>query len=198
MWSYEDEWTEILREFRLKIVDGEIQNKEKSYIFLKCEGEYIDGVFTVTCSSFFGRKKAIKRIVEVPIKDNGVVDIDLSLHENECFLSQIPLDVIQEGQNPIYRDQTVINFDVSKLNDFHVYSWDYFIITPDDEDATDGKWDYDKIVFAGTPILWANNDSYNIAPEFQPNKMYCVEFVKAFDDCLIGRIKYYVSLIKKS
>lgn len=104
LWSYEDEWTEILREHRLKIINGEIQNTSKDYIFIKCEAEYINDEFTVTCSSFFGRKKAIKRMVEVPITDNGVVNLDLSLHENECFVSQIPLDEIQEGQNEIYRD----------------------------------------------------------------------------------------------
>lgn len=195
-WSYEDEWTEILREHRLKIVDGVTKNNEKEYIFLKCEAEYINGVFTVTCSSFFGRKKAIKRMVEITIPENGFTNIDLSLHENECFVSQIPLDNIANDENPIVRDQTVINFDVSKLDDYHMYSWDYFIITPDD----DGKnqWDYSKLVFAGTPILWANSETFNIEPEFQPNKMYCLEFVKAFDGVLIGRIKYYVSLIKKS
>lgn len=194
-WSYEDEWTEILREHRLKIVNNVVQNKEKEYIFLKCEAEYINGVFTVTCSSFFGRKKAIKRMVEITIPENGFTNIDLSLHENECFVSQIPLDETN-NENPIIRDQTVINFDVSKLDDYHMYTWDYFIITPDD----DGKnqWDYSKLVFAGTPILWANSETFNIEPEFQPNKMYCLEFVKAFDGVLIGRIKYYVSLIKKS
>lgn len=195
-WSYEDEWTEILREHRLKIVNGVTQNTEKEYIFLKCEAEYINGVFTITCSSFFGRKKAIKRMVEIPITENGMVNIDLSLHENECFVSQVPLDDLNNNSNPIVRDQTIINFDVSKLDDYHMYSWDYFLITPDD----DGKnqWDYSKVVFAGTPIIWANNESYNISPEFQPNKMYCLEFVKAFDGVLIGRIKYFVSLIKKS
>ena len=195
-WSYEDEWTEILREHRLKIVNGNVQNTEKEYIFLKCEAEYINGIFNVTCSSFFGRKKAIKRMVEIPITDNGVVNIDLSLHENECFVSQVPLDDLNNNENAIVRDQTVINFDVSKLNDYHMYSWDYFLITPDD----DGKnqWDYSKVVFGGTAIVWANSESFNISPEFQPNKMYCLEFVKAFDGVLIGRIKYYVSLIKKS
>lgn len=195
-WSYEDEWTEILREHRLKIVDGVTKNNEKEYIFLKCEAEYINDIFTITCSSFFGRKKAIKRMVEITIPENGFTNIDLSLHENECFVSQIPLDDITNNESPIIRDQTVINFDVSKLDDYHMYTWDYFIITPDD----DGKnqWDYSKLVFSGTPILWANNDNFNIEPELQPNKMYCLEFVKAFDGVLIGRIKYYVSLIKKA
>lgn len=198
LWSYEDEWTELLREHRLKVVNGEIKNKQKEYIFLKCEGEYIDGTFTVTCSSFFGRKKAIKRMVEIEIPDNGIVDLDLSLHENECFVSQIPNDDPRNYQDGITRAQTVINLDVSKLNDYHMYSWDYFIITPDDAVDSNNRWDYNKLVFGKTPILWANDETYNISPEFQPNKMYCVEFVKAFDDLLIGRIKYYVSLIKKS
>lgn len=95
LWSYEDEWTEILREHRLYKVNGQIQNTQKEYIFLKCEAEYINNNFTVTCSSFFGRKKAIKRMVEIPITDNGIVEIDLSLHENECFVSQIPQDTLQ-------------------------------------------------------------------------------------------------------
>lgn len=198
LWSYEDEWTEILREHRLKVVNGEIKNIEKTYIFLRCEAEYVDGVFTITCSSFFGRKKAIKRMVEIEIPDNGVVDLDLSLHENECFVSQVPNDDPRNYEDGITRAQTVINLDVSKLNDYHMYSWDYFIITPDDKDSSDNKWDYNKLVFGKTPILWANDETYNISPEFQPNKMYCLEFVKAFDDLLIGRIKYYVSLIKKS
>ena len=195
-WSYEDEWTEILREHRLKVINGVVQNKEKEYLFLKCEAEYINNVFTVTCSSFFGRKKAIKRMIEIPITDNGVVDIDLSLHENECFVSSVPLDDLSNNASEITRGQTVINLDVSKLDDRHVYTWDYFLITPDDDGQN--QWDYNKVVFGRTPILWANNDSFNISPEFQPNKMYCLEFVKAFDGVLIGRIKYYVSLIKKS
>lgn len=196
-WSYEDEWTEILREFRLKTIDGEIQNTQKEYLFLKCEGEYIDGKFVVTGSSFFGRKKAIKRMIEIPVTDNGIVDIDLSLHENECFVTQVPLDDLTNNEREIYRDQTIINFDVSKLDDYHLYSWDYFLITPDDT-PNDNRWDYSKVVFGGTPIMWANQDNFNISPEFQPNKMYCLEFVKAFDGVLIGRIKYFVSLIKKS
>jgi hypothetical protein len=44
-WSYEDEWTEILREHRLKMINNVVQNKEKEYIFLKCEVEYIGGKY---------------------------------------------------------------------------------------------------------------------------------------------------------
>ena len=132
-WSYEDEWTEILREHRLKMVNGVVKNTEKEYIFLKCEAEYVNEIFTITCSSFFGRKKAIKRMVEIPIPENGFTNIDLSLHENECFVSQIPLDDLTNNESIITRDQTVINLDVSKLDDYHMYSWDYFIITPDDD-----------------------------------------------------------------
>lgn len=94
MWSYEDEWTEILREHRLKIVDGVIQNTQKEYIFLRCEAEYINNTFTVTCSNFFGRKKAIKRMVEITVDENGIIDLDLSLHENEAFVTQVPYDSI--------------------------------------------------------------------------------------------------------
>ena len=84
-----------------------------------------------------------------------------------------------------------------------MYSWDYFIITGDnvidEENANNPNLlDYCEVVFGGTPILWANNETYNVQPDFQPNKMYCIEFVKAFDGLLIGRIKYYISLIKKA
>lgn len=200
LWSYEDEWTEILREHRLKNVDGVIQNTQKEYIFLRCEAEYINDTFTVTCSNFFGRKKAIKRMVEITVDENGIIDLDLSLHENEAFVTQVPYDSILSDNT---RPQIVINFDTSKLDDYHMYSWDYFLITGDNvidkEDINNPNLlDYCEVVFGGTPILWANNETYNVQPDFQPNKMYCIEFVKAFDGLLIGRIKYYISLIKKA
>lgn len=213
-WSYEDEWTEILREHRLKMINNVVQNKEKEYIFLKCEVEYIggkynqngewqSGQFTMTCSSFFGRKKAIKRMVELPIiNEHGVLDVDLSLHENECFVFNVPNDTTPT--NPL-RSQVTINFDTSKLDDYHMYSWDFFMFTGDDklvhndENTADSyQLDYCEVVFGKTPILWANQEIFNQTPIFQPNKMYCIEFVKAFDGILIARIKYYVSLIKKS
>ena len=103
------------------------------------------------------------------------------------------------------RSQVTINLDTSKLDDFHVYSWDLFMFTGDDklvhnsENTADSyELDYCEVVFGKTPILWANQDEFNTTPNFQPNKMYCIEFVKAFDGVLIARIKYYVSLVKKS
>lgn len=202
-WSYEDEWTEILREHRLKIVNGSVKNTEKEYIFLKCEAEYINDKFVVTCSSFFGRKKAIKRMVELPLlQEQSVVNIDLSLHENESFVFNVPQD--STPTDPV-RSQVTINFDTSKLDDYHMYSWDFFMITGDDKHVHNNTNTMDsplldncEVVFGGTSILWANQDNYNLTPDFQPNKMYCIEFVKAFDGILIGRIKYYISLIKKA
>lgn len=213
-WSYEDEWTEILREYRLKIVNGTVQNTEKEYIFLKCEAEYIGGKYTsngewqsgsfsLTCSNFFGRKKAIKRMVELPLlQEQSVVNIDLSLHENESFVFNVPQD--STPTDPV-RSQVTINLDTSKLDDYHMYSWDFFMITGDDKHVHNDTNTMDsplldncEVVFGGTSILWANQDNYNLTPDFQPNKMYCIEFVKAFDGILIGRIKYYISLIKKA
>ena len=46
--------------------------------------------------------------------------------------------------------------------------------------------------------MWAMEDGHNIAPKLEPNKLYCLEFVKVFDEVIIGRIKYFVNLIKKS
>ena len=213
-YSYEDEWTEILREHRTKIIDGVIANKEKEYIFLKCEVEYIggkylntgqweSGIFTMTCSNFWGRKKHIKRMVELPVlNENGVIDVDLSLHENENFVFNVPDDSTPTDNK---RSQITINLDVSKLDDYHMYSWDFFMFTGDDKlvhnntNTLDSPYfDFCEVVFGKTSILWANQDNFNITPNFQPNKMYCIEFVKAFDGVLIGRIKYYVTLIKKS
>lgn len=219
-YSYEDEWTEILREYRTKVIDGVQMNTEKEYIFLKCEVEYLggkylntghweSGLFTLTCSNFWGRKKHIKRMVELPVLDEfGVIDIDLSLHENENFIFNVPDDSTPTS-NPTgtknERSQVTLNLDVSKLDDHHMYSWDFFMFTGNDKlvhsadnTADSPHLDYCEVVFGKTPILWANQDEYNITPVFQPNKMYCIEFVKAFDGVLIGRIKYYVTLLKKS
>jgi hypothetical protein len=46
--------------------------------------------------------------------------------------------------------------------------------------------------------MWAMEDGYNLAPKLEPNKIYCFEFIKVFDNLLIGRIKYFVNLVKKN
>ena len=206
-WSYYNEWSEILRECRPKVKENGVQeNVSKDYIFIRCEAEYLNGQFVVTCSNFFGRGKNSKRIVETPIPTTGLKEINLklSLHENESFLTQIPQD------NTVNPQQIYIKLDASDLDDFHEYSWTYYVITPDrtPQSGTDttiidegGKIkNFDNVIFQGgtTPIMWAMEDGYNLAPMLQPNKIYCFEFVKVFDNVLIGRIKYYVNLIKKS
>lgn len=199
-WSYEDELTEILRQNRPKYnAAGQQENKSKQYIFIRCEAEYINNEFTVTCSNFFGRSKNIKRIVQVEVPQSGVVPtIDLSLHENESFITQIP-----EGVGEKYNQmQTVISFDASKLNDFHQYSWNYYIVTPSQVigEKPQQYRGFDNVIFdsSETPIMWAMQDGYNVPPMLQPNKIYCFEFIKVFDDVIIGRIKYFINLIKKS
>lgn len=194
-WSYEDEWTEILRECRIKYKTDEkgnlildengnptILNKEKEYIFIKCEVEYIggkylptgeweSGIFSMTCSNFWGRKKAIKRMVELPIlSESGVIDLDLSLHENENFVFNVPND--STPTNPV-RSQITINIDISKLDDYHMYSWDFFMFTGDDKHVYNETNTLDsplldncEVVFGNTPILWANQDIYNETPNF--------------------------------
>lgn len=200
-WSYENELTEIFRENRIKTNSSGVQlNTSKSHIFIRCEAEYIDGKFTVTCSNFFGRGKNSKRIVETYFENNGVKEINLklSLHENESFLTQIPQQNIQTDKLVQY----YIKLDASDLDDFHEYTWNYYVITPSKRSVNqedESLYNYDDIIFESgdTPIMWAMEDGYNLAPKLQPNKIYCFEFVKVFDDLIIGRIKYFVNLIKK-
>lgn len=92
-------------------------------------------------------------------------------------MTNIPLQHIDE-EGTI--GQYYINFDVSGLDDYHQYSWDYFVITPDqkltvDIDGEFSHKDYDDVVFGegGANILWANEDGYNMSPHLEPNKVYC-------------------------
>ena len=183
-WSYEGELSEILRESRVQ----ENKSGSNDFIFIRFEAEYIDGKFTISGTNFFGRGKHAKRMVEMkPDSTTGLVkEINLALHENESFITQIPQKNIQVG----------ITFNTSGLNDYHEYSWDYFVITPDKTDETT----YDDVIFenAGTDIMWAMSENFNKAPVLEPNRLYCFEFIKAFDSVLIGRIKYYVNLVKKN
>lgn len=85
--------------------------------------------FKVTCSNFFGRGKNSKRVVETYFdKSNGLneINIQLALHENESFLTQIP----QEEVNVNNIGQYYINLDASGLDDYHEYTWQYYVITP--------------------------------------------------------------------
>lgn len=206
-WSYLNEWNEILRECRPKTNQNEEQqNVSKDYIFIRCQAEYIDNEFVVTCSNFFGRGKNSKRIVETEIPTTGdrTINIKLSLHENESFLTQIPPD------NKLNPTQIYIKLDASDLDDYHEYTWNYYVITPDktqisNNDTTqttssESIKNFDNVIFQNgiTPIMWAMEDGYNMSPELQPNRIYCFEFVKVFDNILIGRIKYFVNLVKKS
>lgn len=167
IWSYEDELVEIVRENRnIKKENDDIINVSTGYIFIRCEAEYIDDKFTVTCSNFFGRDKKSRKItrVEFPsiptkeIRDEnnilkyieaGSINLDLSLHEHETFITNIPKQNVDENGS-IY--QYFINFDVSGLDDYHEYTWDYFVITPDQElQVSDtGKFSdkfYDDVIF---------------------------------------------------
>lgn len=193
-WSYENEFTEILRESRIrKNNDGEQMNKNKDFIFIRFEAEYIDEKFTVSATNFFGRGKHSTRMIEmIPDSLGKVEKIDLSLHENESFITQIPQDSVNDST----AKQISISFDTSKLNDYHEYVWNYYVITPD---KTDEKY-YDNTIFDNTcsEIVWAMSENFAEAPILEPNRLYCFEFVKAFDDVLIGRIKYYINLIKKN
>lgn len=198
-WSYENELTQIFRENRIKADSkGAQQNTSKSHIFIRCEAEYINGNFTVTCSNFFGRSKSTKRVVETYFENKGVKEINLklSLHQNESFLTQIP------QQNSPTVQQYYIKLDASDLDDYHEYTWHYYVITPDKKsnEFETTNYDFDDVIFQGgeTPIMWAMEDGYNLAPKLEPNKIYCFEFIKVFDNLLIGRIKYFVNLVKKN
>lgn len=185
-WSYEGELAEILRESRIQ---GD-STDNKDFIFIRFEAEYENEKFVISGTNFFGRGKHAKRMVEMqPDSTTGLVkEIYLSLHENESFITQIPQKDIQVG----------ITFNTEGLNDYHEYSWDYFVITPDMNSET-GRT-YDNVIFenTGTDIMWAMSDNFNEAPTLEPNRLYCFEFIKAFDSVLIGRIKYYVNLVKKN
>lgn len=218
VWSYEDELIEIVRQNRnIKKADGGSIAVGSGYIFIRCEAEYINGVFTVNCSNFFGRDKKSKKItrVDFPIikkeqfdaTGNQItertINLDLSLHEHETFLTSIPKHNANEfAFNPQY----YISFDATGLDDYHEYTWDYFVITPDQDMSVDNEGNftdknYDDVIFQGTgktSILWANQDAYSIAPKLQPNRVYCFEFCKIFDNVLIGRIKYFINLVKKN
>lgn len=81
LWSYENELTEILRDARPKFKNGSQLNEYKNYIFVRCEAEYINDKFTVTCSSFFGRGKNTKRVIETYFENGETeIDVNLSLH----------------------------------------------------------------------------------------------------------------------
>lgn len=199
IWSYDDELNQILRENRPR--EGQNGDKRifKTHIFIRCEAQYVNGKFTVTCSNFFGRGKSTKRIVETFFdKDAGLneINLKLSLHENESFITQIPQ---QDTKiiTPYY-----IKLDASDLDDFHEYTWNYYVLTPDKKSGIHDKdyYGYDDVIFQGgsTPILWAMSDGYNLAPTLEPSKLYCFQFVKVFDNLLIGRIKYFVNMVKKS
>ena len=115
----------------------------------------------MTCSNFWGRKKHIKRMVELPVlNENSVIDVDLSLHENENFVFNVPDDSTPTDNK---RSQITINLDVSKLDDYHMYSWDFFMFTGDDKlvhnntNTLDSPYfDFCEVVFGKTSILWAN------------------------------------------
>lgn len=188
-WSYENELSEILRETRIRRnASGEQINVSKDFIFIRFEAEYIDDKFTISATNFFGRGKHATRLTEMyPDELGNVEEIDLSLHENEAFITQIPLA----------NTQISITFNTSNLNDHHEYTWNYYVITPDK--PQNGPY-YDEIVFdnTGTEIMWAMSENFVEAPRLEPNRLYCLEFIKAFDDVLIGRIKYYVNLVKKN
>ena len=188
-WSYENELSEILRESRIrKTEDGEQLNKKKEYIFIRFEAEYIDEKFVVSATNFFGRGKHATRMIEMAPDSEGIIEeIDLSLHENESFITQIP------ASNKVID----ISFNVESLNDHHEYTWNYYVITPDNSEEFPY---YDKVTFSSSKgdIMWAMSENFIEAPLLEPNRMYCFEFIKAFDDVLIGRIKYYVNLVKKN
>lgn len=211
-WTYTDELIEIVRQNRPNMDEnGQMVNVATGYIFIRCDASYEynettkEYDFKVICSNFFGRDKKSKRIVKIGwdnpfIEAPREINIDLSLHEYETFVTQI--EYHDQLPTPNYH----IKFDASGLNDNHEHSWDYFIITPDEKlkvevDGSFSNKHYDNIIFedsATTSIMWANSDAYNITPNLQPNKIYCFEFVKVFDNIIIGRIKYYINLIKKS
>lgn len=214
-WSYQDELIEIVRQNRnIRKENGDIINVGTGYIFIRCQAEYIDDVFTVTCSNFFGRDKKSKKITRVQFPqnvsseettptgktiENNTIKLDLSLHEHETFLTNIP----QNDSNITPFPQYYIELDVSGLDDYHEYTWDYFVITPDqtltvDDNGNFTDKNYDDVIFDGATILWANEDGYNLPPKLQPNKVYCFQFCKIFDKVLIGRIKYFINLVKKN
>lgn len=219
VWSYEDELVEIVRENRnIRKENGETISVSTGYIFIRCEAEYINDKFTVTCSNFFGRDKKSRKITRVQfpqtpsteqlnvdskIIEDSTITIDLSLHEHQTFLTNIPQQNI--GQQAVVK-QYYINFDASGLDDYHEYTWNYYVITPNEQLQVmdNGQFkdkNYDDVIFessSGTPIMWANSDTFNEAPTLQPNKLYCFEFTKIFDGVLLGRIKYYINLVKKT
>ena len=204
LWSYENEFTEILREARPKFKkDGTQLNAYKSHIFIRCEAEYIDGKFTVTCSNFFGRGKNTKRIIETYFQDGQTeIDVNLSLHENESFITQIPEAWIESKDNKAPVQYTITLDGTSLEDDYHEYTWNYYVVTPTkrSDNIRDEYYYYDDVIFQAknASIMWAMEDGHNIAPKLEPNKLYCLEFVKVFDEVIIGRIKYFVNLIKKS
>ena len=62
---------------------------------------------------------------------------------------------------------------ISKLDDYHMYSWDFFMFTGDDKFVHNNTNTEDsplldtcEVVFGNTPILWANQDAYNETPNF--------------------------------
>lgn len=193
-WSYDNELTEILRESRVrKDANGNQVNTSKEYIFIRFEAEYLkeengEDVFTVSATNFFGRGKHSKRMVEMTPDSTGLVPtIDLSLHENESFITQLTS-----------APQINITFDTTNLNDYHEYSWNYYVITPD-QDPNSKEKNYDNVIFENSgDIMWAMSESFNEAPKLGPNRLYCFEFIKTFDNILIGRIKYYVNFVKKN
>ena len=203
LWSYKDELSQILRDARQKETKGTVENPYKGYIFIRCEAQYINNKFTVTCSNFWGRGKNSKRILKVDFGNSSTrqINLKLALHENESFFTEIP----QQSVPSANIQQYYIKLDATGLNDFHEYTWNYYLMTPTHRTPTESTkeravYDYDDIIFetGNTPIMWAMEDGYNIAPKLEPNKLYCFQFTKIFDDLLIGRIKYFVNMVKKA
>lgn len=86
------------------------------------------------------------------------------------------------------------------------YTWEFFVKTPisaEEQNTTqkniDVEWSIDtdsENYDDSHGIMWAMGD-VNKAPELKPNKLYCFEFTKLTNGIFIGRIKYFVSLLKK-
>lgn len=191
-WTYKDELNEIFR-----------QETQSEYAYLKFHLYYTDDVLHIVGGAMFNRGQAYPRLRERRFDDNSTRNIKLIDFRGDSFISEyydydeLMSKIESGGDSPM---QT-ISFDDSGMECEAEYTWNYYLVTPYwtgiDENGY-SNWRYFRDLYIQFEnVEWTEQDYMHMGPNLEPNRLYCLEFTRVLNGLLIGRIKWFVSLVKK-
>lgn len=192
-WTYRGELKEIMRQETLK-----------DYAYLKFNLFYdADGNVRCCGGAMFGRGQKYPRVRSLGFENSESKKIPLVKYRGDDFISEY-YDYYTFNDLRIRGLSTkqTISFDTDGMEGESEYKWRYFLITPiwndiDDNGFSTWKNYRDENIQFGDEIFWTGELSCDTPPVFEPNRMYCIEFTRVLDGFIVGRVEWFVSLVKK-